>query len=58
MIYEGVNFNEVVIREMTKEDFEAMHVNVLWPDRDEATRRKMLGEVHGIITKPKRKAKE
>lgn len=58
MIYEGVNFNEAVIKDMTKEDFESMHVNALWQDRDEATRRKMLSEVHGIITKPKKKSKE
>jgi hypothetical protein len=56
MIYEGVNFNEPVIQKMTKEEFEECHLNILWLDRDEQTRKKMLAEVYGIIVKPKKKA--
>lgn len=55
MIFEGVNFNEPVIQKMTKEEFEERHLNILWLDRDEQTRKKMLAEVYGIIVKSKRK---
>lgn len=58
MIYEGVNFNEPVIQKMTKEEFEERHLNILWPDRDEQTRKKMLAEVYGMIAKPKKKARK
>lgn len=56
MIFEGVNFNGPVVKTMTKDDFEAKHLNLLWLDRDEATRKKMLGQVYDLITKPARKA--
>lgn len=56
MIFEGVNFNEPVIMTMTKTEFEARHLNILWLDRDEATRKKMLGQVYDLITKPAKKA--
>lgn len=58
MIYEGVNFNEPVVKTMTKEEFEERHLNLLWLDKDEATRKKMLSEVHNLITKPKKKAEK
>lgn len=58
MIYEGVNFNESVIKDMTAEDFESMHVSVLWPDKDEETRKKMLAEVRALIAKPKKRSEK
>lgn len=56
MTFEGVNFNEPVVRTMTKEEFESKHLNLFWLNRDEATRKKMLGQVYVLITKPVRKA--
>lgn len=56
MTFEGVNFNEPVVKTMTKEEFEAKHLNLFWLNRDEATRKKMLGQVYDFITKPARKA--
>lgn len=58
MIIDRVNFNDDAVRGMTKEDFEKMHVSVLWQDRDEVTRKKMLSDAYDRITgaeKPKRK---
>ena len=56
MIYEGVNFNEPVVKTMTKEEFEERHLNLFWLDKDEETRKKMLTEVYNLITKPKKRA--
>lgn len=58
MIFEGVNFNEVAVKGMSAEDFESMHIDVLWKDRDMATRKKMLGEVYRLIVRPKREKKQ
>lgn len=58
MIYERVNFNEEVVRKMSLDKFTAMHVGVLWQDRDEDTRRKMLSQVHDLIVPKKRKKAE
>lgn len=61
MMIDRVNFNEDLVRGMTKEDFEKMHVGVLWQDRDESTRKKMLSDAYDRITgaeKPKRKKTE
>lgn len=52
MIYERVNFNEEVIRVMSREDFEGRHIDHFWLDRDEATRKKMLDEVYDMIVPP------
>lgn len=49
MIFEGVNFNEAVIKSMSKDDFVRRHVDILWLDRDVPTRKKMLGQVHALI---------
>ena len=58
MIYEGVNFNEPVVKTMTKEEFEGKHLNLLWLDKDEETRKKMLTEVYNLITKPRKKSEK
>ncbi len=55
MIFEGVNFSEETVRAMTRAEFESRHVGILWPDRDEAARRKMLGQAYALIVKPGRK---
>lgn len=52
MFYEQVNFNDEEVKKMSREDFESRHINLFWLDRDEATRKKMLGEVYDIINKP------
>lgn len=51
MLFERVNFNEQEVRKMSREEFERRHISLLWQDRDVATRKKMLGQVYGIITK-------
>lgn len=56
MIFEGVNFNESLVRKMTKEEFEKMHLNLFWLDRDKETRKKMIDKVYSIIVNPKKKA--
>lgn len=57
MIFERVNFNEEGIKKMSREEFVSRHLDLFWLDRDEATRKKMLGEVYDIINKPARKTK-
>ncbi len=52
MIYEGVHFNEEAVKKLSKEEFEAMHIEALWRNRDKKTRKKMLAQVYGLITKP------
>ncbi|MBO5029811.1 MAG: hypothetical protein J6C59_09420 [Muribaculaceae bacterium] len=49
MIFERVNFNEEVIKQMSRDEFEQRHINHFWLDRDEATRKKMLDEVYDLI---------
>ena len=58
MRFEGVNFNDAVVKTMSKEEFEERHLNLLWLDRNEETRKKMLADVHSIITKPRKKAEK
>lgn len=52
MKYEGVNFNEEAVKTLNQEDFVAIHVEFFWKDRDRKTRKKMLTQVYGLITKP------
>lgn len=60
MIIDRVNFSDDAVKSMGKEDFEKMHIGVLWQDRDEATRRKMLSDAYDRISgvKPKRRKTE
>ncbi|MDE7465008.1 MAG: hypothetical protein K2M59_03915 [Muribaculaceae bacterium] len=58
MFYERVNFNEEEVKKMNREDFESRHLNLFWLDRDEATRKKMLGEVFDIINRPPKKGRK
>lgn len=55
--YENVTFLKEPAKRLTKEEFIALHLNVFWPDRDEATRKKMLGKVHDLITGAKKAKK-
>lgn len=58
MIYEGVNFNAEEVRKMTPEEFESRHLPLFWRDRNEETRKKMLGQVYELIAgKPARQNK-
>ncbi len=57
MIYEQVNFNEEEVSKMSPEEFEDRHLQILWPDRDEETRKKMLAQVYGLIN-PKNTVKK
>ena len=49
MKFEGVSFNESVIKSMKKTDFIRECMLVHWPDRDDKTRKKMLSDVYDAI---------
>ena len=51
MKFDGVNFNPVEVAKMSREAFVARHIGVFWQDRDEKTRKKMLGKVYDTIVK-------
>ena len=57
MIFEGVNFNDGEIKKISRDEFESRHINLFWLNRDDATRKKMLGQVYDLITKPARQDK-
>lgn len=50
MIIDRVNFNEEEVSRMTKEDFEERHIGILWQDRDEKVRKKMLADAYDRIS--------
>lgn len=58
MIFEGVNFNEEQVKMMSREDFVARHEILFWQDREASIRKKMLGQVYDLVTKPAAKAKK
>lgn len=58
MIFERVNFVEEEIKKMSRDEFESRHINLFWLDRDEATRKKILGQVYDLITKPAKRTKQ
>ena len=58
MIIDRVNFNDEVVCRMSKEDFVAMHIGVIWQDRDEATRKKMLSDAYDRIKGSKKREKK
>lgn len=58
MIFERVNFNEEEIKKMSQEEFENRHIGLFWQNRDEATRKRMLGEVYGLISSPAKQPKK
>lgn len=58
MIFERVNFNDEEIKKMSQDEFESRHINLFWLDRDEVTRKKMLGQVYDLITKPAKRTKQ
>ena len=45
MKIEGVTFVENAVKSMTKEEFIERHIKVLWQDRKEASRKKMLSDI-------------
>lgn len=49
MKFEGVTFVEDAIKSMTKEEFIESHMQVLWQDRKEASRKKMLSDTYDRI---------
>lgn len=54
MIFEGVTFVEKYVARMSKSTFIDKHVKVLWLDRGEQERRKMLSDVYDLIVPPKK----
>ena len=58
MIFERVNFNDEEIKKMSRDEFESRHINLFWLDRDEATRKKIHGQVYDLITKPAKRTKQ
>lgn len=55
--YENVTFLRDPVKQLSRQKFIALHLNVFWMDRDEPTRRKMLGEVYDLIKGPKKARK-
>lgn len=51
MIFEGVNFSEAAALRMGKERFIERHLHHFWKDRDEETRKKMLGQAYELTAK-------
>lgn len=49
MKFEGVTFVEDAIKSMTKEEFIEKHMKILWQDRKEASRKKMLSDTYDRI---------
>lgn len=48
--YENVTFLKAPAKKQTKAEFIAAHIHVFWQDRDETTRKKMLGAAYDLIT--------
>ena len=51
VIFECVNFDEADARLLSKGQFVEKYMDVLWQDRNEGDRRKMLEDAHDVITK-------
>ena len=49
MKIEGVTFVENAVKSMTKEEFIERHIKVLWQDRKETSRKKMLSDTYDKI---------
>lgn len=49
MKFEGVTFVEDAVKSQTKEEFIERHMQVLWQDRKEASRKKMLSDTYDRI---------
>lgn len=49
MKFEGVTFVEDAVKSMTKEEFIEMHMKVLWQDRKDASRKRMLSDTYDLI---------
>lgn len=58
MIIEGVTFIEPAVKAMKKSDFIDKHMPVIWQDRPEDDRNKMLSDTYDLIKKGRVKAKE
>lgn len=55
MKYEGVTFVDAEAKKLKRAEFIQTHLSVFWLDRDEPTRKRMLGNVHDLITNRKKK---
>lgn len=53
MKFEGVTFVEDAVKSMTKEEFIKAHAKVLWLDKKEGDRKKILSDVYDTITEVK-----
>lgn len=53
MIIEGVTFIEPAVKAMKKSDFINKHMPVIWQDRPEEDRKKMLSDTYDLIKKGK-----
>ena len=51
VIFECVNFDEADACRLSKGQFVEKYMDVLWQDRSEGDRRKMLEDAHDVITK-------
>ncbi len=57
MIFECVNFNEEEVKKMSRSEFIERHIDHLWKNRDEATRKKMLSQAYRLIVPAKTRKK-
>lgn len=53
MIIEGVTFIEPAVKAMKKNEFIDKHMPVIWQDRSEEDRKKMLSDTYDLIKKGK-----
>lgn len=51
VIFECVNFDKADACLLSKGQFVEKYMDVLWQDRNEGDRRKMLEDAHDVITK-------
>lgn len=49
MTLEGVTFVEGAVRQMSREEFIALHVDVLWLDRRREVRIRMLSDAYDLM---------
>lgn len=50
MTLEGVTFVEQAVRQMSRQDFIDLHVEVLWLDRKREDRVRMLSDAYDLMT--------
>lgn len=52
--FEKVTFSKDAVRKMKKSEFISAHLEALWRDKAEDTRKKMLSQVYDLCVRPKK----